>query len=716
MNTNVQSLMGTGFILTFMRRGANWTILWKTVTRVETGKIIPWIALRNTVGVAVPLIAGLVYGQVSAGLIMGTGALNVSFSDGKDPYQQRGRRMILASLFCGIAVVVGAATGRDPIAATLVAAWWAFFAGMMVALGTTPGDIGTVSLVVLVVFAAQPMTPQKALLSGLLAFAGGLFQTSLSVASWLHRRYEPERRALGNLYASLKPMIESHVDASESPPATSQSSEAGKALATLSRDYSLEGERYRSLLTQAERARLSILAIKRVRSRMRRESVVDCPETLDRALQIASQVCSEVSRLLLREVVSIHVAGDLDALQELPKTIACGRDPAAATMAHDARFQVAALAGQLRSAVSLASHSIGAGQRAFERQEARKPWTLRLTSSLAVLRANLSLQSTAFRHALRLACCIAIAVGLGRSFGMLRPYWIPMTIAIVLKPDFSSTFSRGVLRLAGTYAGLIVTTALFHVMSPSEAVQVGMLALFTYLCRCFGPANYGLLTAAVSGLVVLLIALTGIAPQGVIAARALNTSIGGVLALVAYTVWPTWEGTQLREAMAALMNAYRQYFQTLTQAYLGGGGGAAELDALRLAARLARSNMEASVERYRVEPDASPERLDRIMSMLASSHRFAHAMMSLEAELAADPSRVVPEGCGQFFTAVDRTLNLLAATLRGARPAESEFPDLREVHTQMLQNGGSVYALLITETDRITNSLNTLREQILAWV
>ena len=54
-------------------------------------------------------------------------------------------------------------------------------AGMMVSLGTTPGDIGTVSLVVLVVFAAQPMAPQKALISGLLATAGGLFQTLLSV-------------------------------------------------------------------------------------------------------------------------------------------------------------------------------------------------------------------------------------------------------------------------------------------------------------------------------------------------------------------------------------------------------------------------------------------------------------------------------------------------------------------------------------------------------
>ncbi len=169
-------------------------------------------------------------------------------------------------------------------------------------------------------------------------------------------------------------------------------------------------------------------------------------------------------------------------------------------------FQVAALAGQLRAAVSLASHSIGAGQRAFERLEARKPWTLRLASSLAILRANLSLHSTAFRHALRLACCIAIGVSLGRGMGLLRPYWIPMTIAIVLKPDFSSTFSRGVLRLAGTYVGLILATGLFHLVSPTAALQIALVAAFTFLLRCFGPANYGILTTAVSALVVLLVA------------------------------------------------------------------------------------------------------------------------------------------------------------------------------------------------------------------
>jgi len=37
-----------------------------------------------------------------------------------------------------------------------------------------------------------------------------------------------------------------------------------------------------------------------------------------------------------------------------------------------------------------------------------------------------------------------------------------MTIVLVLKPEFAVTFSRGVLRIAGTMVGLLLATALFH--------------------------------------------------------------------------------------------------------------------------------------------------------------------------------------------------------------------------------------------------------------
>jgi hypothetical protein len=50
--------------------------------------------------------------------------------------------------------------------------------------------------------------------------------------------------------------------------------------------------------------------------------------------------------------------------------------------------------------------------------------------------------------------------------------------------------------------------------------------------------------------------------------------------------------------------------------------------------------------------------------------------------------------------------------------SQKEFPDLRKDHNQLIQSSqpsAERYALVNVEADRITNSLNTLREQILLW-
>jgi len=144
---------------------------------------------------AVPLAAGVAMGAVSGGLAVATGALNVSFSDSHDPYVQRGGRMLVASVLVGLAVFVGSMWGSNNLAAVLIAGLWAFAAGMLVALNTTAADIGTISLVTLIVYSAVPQSPERAVYGGLLAFSGGLLQTLLAVLMWPLRRYAPEQRA-----------------------------------------------------------------------------------------------------------------------------------------------------------------------------------------------------------------------------------------------------------------------------------------------------------------------------------------------------------------------------------------------------------------------------------------------------------------------------------------------------------------------------------------
>src|SRR2546428_376613 len=121
---------------------APWTAFWQTVTRYQPEKVLPWMALRNALGIAIPLVAGLALGSVSSGVVAATGALNVAFSDSSAPYAQRARRMLGASALVGIAVLVGALCGPSPAIVVAVAGVWAFAAGILVALGTTASDMG----------------------------------------------------------------------------------------------------------------------------------------------------------------------------------------------------------------------------------------------------------------------------------------------------------------------------------------------------------------------------------------------------------------------------------------------------------------------------------------------------------------------------------------------------------------------------------------------
>jgi len=221
--------------------------MWNTLVRYEKAKVNPWIGLRNAIGVALPLVAGAVTGQLAGGLLVSIGALNVSYSDGPEPYRLRAQRMLIAAFCCAAAVGAGGLLGREHLLLILLAGLSAFAAGMLVAVSQTAADLGVMTLATLIVFAAQAMTPQAAWQSALLALGGGLFQTALSVASWPVTRFAPERRVLAAFYMGLSRAAASGAESlcapDLPPPATTESMDAQNALAPLAGERSVEAAR-----------------------------------------------------------------------------------------------------------------------------------------------------------------------------------------------------------------------------------------------------------------------------------------------------------------------------------------------------------------------------------------------------------------------------------------------------------------------------------------
>src|SRR5580698_5262259 len=171
--------------------------------------------------------------------------------------------MLLATLLVGMAVMIGTLTGGVAPISILTAGIWAFIAGMLVAINQAATDLGVTTLVTLVVFSAQPLAPHQALSAGSLAIAGGLLQTLLALALWPVEGHQPERTALANLFDGLARAAKSPTSAFESPPASSEATAAHNTLATLAAVHTIEADRYRSLLNQAERMRLGLLMLSR---------------------------------------------------------------------------------------------------------------------------------------------------------------------------------------------------------------------------------------------------------------------------------------------------------------------------------------------------------------------------------------------------------------------------------------------------------------------
>ncbi len=679
------------------------------------------MSLRNSVAVAAPLAIAIALGHPLGGIALATGALNVAYSDGNDPYAHRARRMFTWSFIGAFAVFLGSITGNYPVLAVATAAGWAFVAGLMVAISTRAGDLGLNTLVTVIVYGARgALSPSGAAEAGLLVLGGGLFQTALALAFWPKERNRPERRAIGRVYRELAQQAASDSTDLLAVPLATPSSEVQDTLAALGREHSAEGERLRLLLDQADRLRFSIYTIRTLQSQL-----AGLPDPAGEAFIVAlDQMLSAADALIACFAETLLEDRDCNNLDHLLAAVnnALDRihDQPALSPAVQSVFSAAdVLAGQLRVTSQLANSTTTAGAADYARRELAPPWNLQMRSWFATLRANLYLSSPAFRHAVRLTVCVAAGDILGRSIGNERNYWIAMTVAVVLKPDFASTFSRGVLRLAGTFAGLTVATLLYHFLPASPITELLLAGLFTFLMRYAGPANYGVFTLAISGLIVSLIAETGIAPASVVLQRAVNTTAGGLFALLAYALWPTWERSHVSEVMAEMFDKMRDYFHAIGIGIAQGGRGAeSSLDRARSGWRAARSAAEASVDRLSTEPRVEPAKLALLTSMLASSHASARAMMGMEARMTPTAKPVTSPELEAFCRDVEFTLYFLAAALRGSAGAAQSLPALREDYRRLLQSARASHLddWLLTETDRLTVALNTLREQVMRLV
>ncbi len=681
-----------------------------TLIRIQP-RDVPWrVALRNAAAVVLPLGLGIASGHVGIGLGIAAGALNTMFTDQPGPYRLRMQRMLLTALAAGLSAFAGCLLGANTLPLVLASMLWGIGGGLLVALGTDAGRAGLTSMILLVITAAQPGDLATASATGALIFTGGVLQTLFAVAAWPLQRYRPERHALAEICRQLGVSARSRTDHTHAPPVTQALLDVENLLNGAHRARGEVMETFRVLAELVERIRVELLALGDLRTTLDKG---DVQSTLGRLLEYAARALEALAEALENGTSPLAASAAMEgfdaalgALEQL-RSSTPDRHSRRALLIAIARAQ--GLAGQLRAAIRNVDIAGSRGALRAQAAEARLPRALRPRSARAVLRANLGLSSIAFRHALRCGVCLSLAVAVERALGIPHGYWIPMTTAIVLKPDFAGTFSFGLLRVIGTLLGLVLTTALVHYAFGGNWERLALLAILSVGFRMLVTVHYALGVMMLTGLVVILLSFDGIAPGGTMVARGIATSAGSALALSAYALWPTWEHSRVRPALAAMLDAYRQYFITLPH-----DDGAAYASA-RTAARSARTNAQASIERMRGEPRPDRRLLGLAEGTFANANRFVRACMSLEALL--QDARRLPERehVLAFAEHIDASLLALVASLRGGTLAPEPGP-LRKAERALAsrieaavgEQDAPVAAALVESFDRMTDSIDTL--------
>ncbi|WP_341809064.1 FUSC family protein [Xanthomonas oryzae pv. oryzicola] len=667
------------------------------------------VALRNTAAVVLPLTIGVATGHVAAGLAVCSGALNTMFSDQPGPYRARLQRMLMAALTAGLAALLGIWVGHTTPALVLAGLLLGLGGGLLVALGPVAARVGLTSMILLVVSADMQLPVRQAPGVAALIFAGGLLQVLLALAAWPLQRYRPERFALAELMRQLASSARQRPEASAAPPATQEVLDAMVMLHGEHRSRAIAVQSFRIIAELCDRVRLELLSLADAETRLTESQA---RQTIERVLERSAIVLEQLAHAMTVGEDPVAANASMTGFDDLVGALAQFQHGNADTrerrLVRVAVARAQGLGGQLRALVRNAHWASSRGEIQAQLAEARLPAALRPAATWATLRANLDLSSVAFRHALRCGVCLALAIAFQRWQPLPHGFWIPMTTAIVLKPDFGGTFSFGALRVAGTFVGLLLATLLAHLAMDGASIRLVLLTLFCLGFRLLTQVNYGIGVAFLTGMLVLLLSFEGVSPGEAVGARLQATVAGSALALIAYALWPTRERRQIRASLAHLLSAYRDYLRHLLLGQMD------DLDDTRAAARVARTNAQASIERLRGEPRSrrNLQELKLAESLLANGNRLIRATLLLEAVLSDGHPLPTLEALPAFAQQADQALSELIDCLRnGSIPAAAT---LRNAERQLsdalaaLPDSSPTTAALADTIDRVTDSIGTL--------
>jgi uncharacterized membrane protein YccC len=588
---------------------------WARAARPAPAAAAPAVAARAAVGTALPLVLGLALGRIDLGVFAALGAVHATLVDRVEPARLRVPRMAGALLASALGMLVGASLQHGHVPGPAAAAALTAVALVSGALSAT-GPRGSAAGMLLLVSASLGggmAAPHPWWAAAAMMPAGAATVVLLGLPARRRPHADPRAVALAAAYDALGGLL-----AALGTPAGPEARRRLTARLNQVQDLlpaPLPGRPEPARLRDWRRGYLAALAV---------------TETAGALLWARRPVPPEVAAvpgLIARAVTGDGPSPDHPAWQ--PGTPA-----------------LRALDAALRTAVDLA-----AGRDAVlataPAPPPPDPWRLR----------GRLLSAGSLRYGLRVALCIAAAGAATARFPLERAYWVPMTVAFVLKPDLGSVFVRAVSRIAGTLLGVLASAVLLAVVHAPWALAVAAAACVALLPSA-GAAHYGLNTLVMTPLALALIQLGGQSGAAEAGPRVLDTLLaGGIVLVLGYLLWPERAPHRIEPRLAAGADALRAY---LAAVLAPRPAPVAEVWLRRVAYR-ALADVRHEVQQGLAEPPPAGRLAAQWLPATAALERLSGAVAAYSAQVRYGGRRPEPAEAARVFAALDRLAEAAAA-------------------------------------------------------
>lgn len=194
-----------------------------------------------------------------------------------------------------------------------------------------------------------------------------------------------------------------------------------------------------------------------------------------------------------------------------------------------------------------------------------------LKGILSSLKAQFTLQSPVFRHAVRMLLIVLVCCLIIQLFSVLHlkqndlsmGFWILLTAVFVCQPNYSATKKRLIQRIIGTVAGVLLGSVLpIFALSLSDKLWIASVA--TVLFFYFRTNKHSYATFFITIQALIGFSIIGFDTRDFFWPRVWDTLIGtGVAGLATYYLWPDWRFISLDKVATQAIQSNGGYLKAV---------------------------------------------------------------------------------------------------------------------------------------------------------